>query len=106
MVAIVETVREFTSFGYQLTLTSVPAPSQTGVEVRIGGITLPTVGRPQPGPARGRVESSTGADGLFDIVVTRKKQRATCRCVIDGGAIESLQAIDEGGLATFEIGSR
>lgn len=106
LVVAIETVREFTSFGYQLALTSVPAPSQQTYEVRIGGMSLPSVGRPQPGPARGEVMEALPADGTYHLVVSRKTQRAECRFTIAQGQIGALEAGDEGGLTTFEIGAR
>ncbi len=106
LVVAIETKREFTSFGYQLQLTSVPAPSQTTYEIRIGGITLPTIGRPQPGPARGEVVEALPTDGTYHLVITRKAQRAQCRFTIAQGRIGELLSVDEGGLTTFEIGSR
>lgn len=103
---VVETVREFTSFGYVVALTSVPAPSQQRFDVRIGGIALPSMGRPQPGPARGEIAEPLPADGTYDLVVTRKTQQGQCRITIADGQITDLRSVDEGGLTTFEIGSR
>lgn len=60
----IETVREFTSFAYQLSVKVETSSSGAVADVHIGGLTIPPVGRPQPGPARSQVylpEPPTGS---------------------------------------------
>lgn len=101
----VSTLREFTSFGYIINVGVTEAPSDKSFRLELGGISLPKVGRPQPGPARTVVLVALPPNGTYQLTVARKKQTATCSFTVGNGAPGKISASDPGGLATFEVAS-
>ena len=101
----VRTVREFTAFGYTIAVRLTEAPSQRSYRLELGGISLPTVGRPQPGPAFTQVLAALPPNGTYELVVARKKQEASCSFTVANGAPGRISAHDPGGLATVEVAS-
>lgn len=101
----VRTVREFTSFGYTITVKMTKAPSEKGYRLEVGGISLPKVGRPQPGPARTVLLAALPPNGTYQLTVARKKQMATCAFTVGNAAPGKISSSDPGGLATFEVAS-
>lgn len=101
----VRTVREFTSFGYTINVDLTEAPSEKEYSVDLGGISLPTVGRPQPGPARSVVRAALPPNGTYALTVKRKKHSASCAFTVGNGAPGKITESDPAGLATFEVAS-
>ena len=101
----VSTVREFTSFGYTINVSMTEAPSEGRYRLEIGGISLPKVGRPDPGPARTTVLAAMPSNGTYTLVAARKKHEASCSFTVGKGAPGKITASDDAGLATFEVTS-
>ncbi len=101
----VSTVREFTSFGYTINVGLTEAPSNKEFGIVLGGISLPKVGRPQPGPARSIVRAALPPNGTYTLTVTRKKHAASCAFTVGNGAPGKITESDPAGLATFDVAS-
>ena len=89
----VETEREFTSFGYTIKVDSNLDSANSRLNVGLGGIALPSVGRPQAGPASANVFQTIPADGDIELYVHRKETAATCKVKIKGGKPVSLSDV-------------
>ena len=101
LVCGIRTEREFTSFGYGVKVGKTF--SNDTIKLEIGGMTLPTSGGPQPGPATAEARFSMPADGSYTIKVERKSATSTCTVTVKDGKPHKLSDVSEGGLATFTI---
>ncbi|HLP29480.1 MAG TPA: hypothetical protein VK147_12625 [Candidatus Didemnitutus sp.] len=99
----VRTVREFTSFGYEIGLTNRSAPSKNEYGVEIGGLSVPRVSTPVAGGARSSISLVMPVDGTYDLVIHKRNRQGRARFTITGGI--PTQIDDAGGdpFVRFEI---
>ncbi len=99
----VRTVREFTSFGYEIGLTNRSAPSKNEYGVEIGGLSVPRVSAPAVGGARSSISLAMPIDGTYDLVIYKRNRQGRARFTIAGGI--PTQIDDAGGdpFVRFEI---
>jgi len=84
----VETVREFSSFGYVITLTDRSAAHLGNFVVDVGGIGLPTNSQPTAGPAIGELTWPMPPDGEYELVLHRRKDVSTLTFTIQNAVPE------------------
>lgn len=75
----VETVREFASFGYVITLTDRSVAHNGQFIVDVGGIGLPLNTKPTAGPAVAELTWPMPADGDYELVLHRRKEVSTVK---------------------------
>lgn len=99
----VRTVREFTSFGYEIGLTNRSAPSKNEYGVEIGGLSLPRVTMPVTGGARSSIVVGMPTDGTYDLVIHKRSKQGLARFTVKGGIPIGID--DAGGdpFVRFEI---
>lgn len=85
------TVREFSSFGYVITLTDRSVPHLGTFVVDVGGIGLPTNSQPTAGPAIGELTWPMPPDGEYELVLHRRKDVSTSKFTIRN-AVPELHA--------------
>jgi hypothetical protein len=86
-----ETVREFASFGYVITLTDRSVVHNGMFIVDVGGIGLPQNTKPTAGPAIGELTWPMPADGDYELVLHRRKEVSTVKFSIRN-AVPSLRS--------------
>lgn len=101
-----QTTREFTSFAYQLSVRTETSSSGEVADLYIGGLTIPPVGRPQPGPARARIYLPEPPTGVMRCRIHVKKHVSDVRVrlVEDGVVLERMDG--EHSVVAVDVGSR
>ncbi|CAN5405180.1 hypothetical protein BH10BAC6_BH10BAC6_07940 [soil metagenome] len=84
----VETVREFSSFGYVITLTDRSTAHLGKFVVDVGGIGLPTNSKPTAGPAVGELTWPMPPDGEYELILHRRKDVSTTPFTIQNAVPE------------------
>lgn len=102
LVVVIETLREFTSFAYELSLTA--KSSSQGLQIHIGGLTVPSVSRPYAGPARGVVY--VPQPGVTDLRCSFhvKKRIDSCTLAIAEDAVHVRIDTESAGVVLIEPG--
>jgi len=93
---VVETVREFASYGYRLDLRESVDMTRRTITVEVGGVSLPNIATASPGRARGVSAIAMPADGAYEVRVVRKQRTVVFRVAIAKG-VPSPLAVEEGG---------
>ncbi len=99
----VRTVREFTSFGYEIGLTNRSAPSKKEYGVEIGGLSLPRVTMPVTGGARSSVLVAMPADGTYELVIHKRSKQGLARFTVKGGIPIGIDDVGGDPFVRFEI---
>ena len=103
LVVLVETLREFTSFAYELSLTAKSTPH--GLRIHIGGLTVPSVTRPYAGPARGVVYVPQPGASALRCSFHVKKRIDTCTLDIAHGEVHIHIESETAGVVLIEPGN-
>lgn len=93
---VVETVREFASYGYRLDLRGSFEVAARSITIEVGGVSLPSIATASPGRARGVSTIAMPADGEYQVRVVRKQRSAEFRIVIAKGIPAPLIATEGG----------
>lgn len=100
---VITTLREFTSFGYGMNVDWTFDSAARTLAIDIGGMTVPGIGRPEPGPARAVLHPDIPDTGEIAVLVKRKTEAAACTVTFDKGRPLRLVGVQEGGLAVFTM---
>lgn len=99
---VVETVREFASYGYRLDLRETIDLAGRTLRVELGGVSLPSIATASPGRARGVCTSVMPADGTYVLQIARKQRQAAFSVAITNGEPLPLGSRDGGFIILVE----
>lgn len=101
----IETVREFSSFAYELAVDVVVSNAGATIDLHLGGLTVPRIGRPQPGPARARAYIPQPPTGTVDCTFHVKKRTDGFRLTWTDGALR-VEQLAVSGVVQLSVGDR